>query len=82
MCAPRIVGHCRGFAWRRLPVSIRCSAARRRPQYEIIITRKVTQWKDVSHAAIVVDEDKTIEAEDKIKNSRWCQCVQREDRIG
>ena len=58
MCAPRIVGHCRGFAWRRLPVSIRCSAARRRPQYEIIITRKVTQWKDVSHAAVVVDEDK------------------------
>ena len=32
--------------------------------------------RDVSHAAVVVDEDKT-----KIKiNSRWCQCVR--ERIG
>ena len=49
--------HCRRFAWRRLRVINRCSAARR-PQYEIV--SKVTQYEneDVSHAAAVVDEDK------------------------
>ena len=47
--------HCRRFAWRRLRVINRCSAARR-PQYEIV--SMVTQYEeDVSHAA-VVDEDK------------------------
>ena len=48
--------HCRRFAWRRLRVINRCSAARR-PQYEIV--SMVTQYEeDVSHAAVVVDEDK------------------------
>ena len=49
--------HCRRFAWRRLRVINRCSAARR-PQYEIV--SKVTQYEneDVSHGAAVVDEDK------------------------
>ena len=50
--------HSRRFAWRRLRDINRCSAARRRPQYEIVY--KVTQYEDedVSHAADVVDEDK------------------------
>ena len=65
---------------------IRCSAARRphkeRYYFQQRIVSEVTQYEDVSHAAVVVDEDKTSEAEDKIKNSRWCQCAQREDRIG
>ena len=49
--------HCRRFAWRRLRVINRCSAARRRPQYEIVY-EEAAQYEDVSHAAVVVDEDK------------------------
>ena len=48
--------HCRRFAWRRLRVINRCSAARR-PRYEIV--SMVTQYEeDVSHTTAVVDEDK------------------------
>ena len=61
---------CRRFAWRRLRVINRCSAARR-PQYEIV--SKVTQYEneDVSHAAAVVDEDEFKVA----ANIQWFQFV-------
>ena len=62
--------HSRRFAWRGLRVINRCSAARRRPQYEIVY--KVTQYEeDVSHAAAVVDEDEFKVA----ANIQWFQFV-------
>ena len=64
---------------------IRCSAARRPHEKRYNFQKRIVsevEMCEVSHAAVVVDEDKTSEAEDKIKNSRWCQCAQREDRIG
>ena len=67
-CAPRKVGHCRGFAWRRFPDIIRCSAARR-PKFKIIST--VSRYEDVSHAAAVVDEDEFKVA----ANIQWFQFV-------
>ena len=68
--APRKVSHCRGFAWRRFPDIISCSAARR-PNFKII--SMVTRYEDVSHAAAaaVVDED-----EFKVTtNIQWFQFV-------
>ena len=64
---------CEDYAWRRLV--IRCSAARRpykkRYYFQQRIVSEVKMY-EVSHAAVVVDEDKT---KIKIINSRWCQCV-------
>ena len=58
---------------------IRCSAARRPHEKRYNFQKRIVsevEMCEVSHAAVVVDEDKT-----KIKiNSRWCQCVR--ERIG
>ena len=61
--------HCRRFAWRRLRVINRRSAARR-PQYEIVY-EEAAQYEDVSHAAAVVDEDEFKVA----ANIQWFQFV-------
>ena len=64
---------CEDYAWRRLV--IRCSAARRPYKEWCYFQQRIVsevEMYEVSHAAVVVDEDKT---KIKIINSRWCQCV-------
>ena len=69
--APSCVQRSRGQAWRRL--IIRCSATRR-PHFMFQIYTRVANFEIVSHAAVVVDEDKF----QSNSFQKWFQFVQME----